>query len=64
MPRLNLVETKTMTYKITFTEHQTGSQKIAAVWTGFESYAAARKAIADADLRIPFTWTYSIDGEA
>lgn len=30
-------------------------------WSGYQSQAAAQAAIRDADLIIPFNWTYEID---
>ena len=36
----------------------------AAIWSGYEDYAAARRALADADLIIPLRWTHAIEEEA
>lgn len=35
----------------------------AAIWSGYEDYAAARRALADADLMIPLRWTHTIEDE-
>ena len=46
-----------MTYVVTFTH----VGKPVCHWTGYASYDAARRAIADADAAIPFTWDWRID---
>lgn len=51
-----------MTYKITFTESDgSNGRKIAAVWTGYNSYSEARSALRDADAIIPMFWEYEIE---
>lgn len=46
------------TFKIVFTSPD--SAKPAAVWPGYESYTAARRALADADQMIPIHWDHEI----
>ena len=50
-------------FRIVFTDPDTPS-KPAAIWSGYEDYAAARRALADADLMIPLRWTHAIEEEA
>lgn len=44
-------------FKVIFTD---ANGEHCAEWTSFPSTAEARSAIRDADLIIPFTWTYEI----
>jgi hypothetical protein len=44
------------TYSIVFTERG----RPVRTWTGYATWADARRAIADADLVIPFHWDWTI----
>ena len=48
--------------RIVFTDPASPDEP-AAIWSGYEDYAAARRALADADLIIPLRWTHTIEDE-
>lgn len=48
--------------RIVFTDPASPDEP-AAIWSGYEDYAAARRALADADLMIPLRWTHTIEDE-
>lgn len=49
-------------FRIVFTDPASPDEP-AAIWSGYEDYAAARRALADADLMIPLRWTHTIEDE-
>jgi hypothetical protein len=51
------MSSKRSSYRIVFTEG--GERK--QVWSGYASYAEARRALNDADLIIPFNWHSEIE---
>jgi hypothetical protein len=55
-------ETAMSTFRIVFTDPAKPGEP-AAIWSGYEDYSAARRALADADLMIPLRWTSTIEEE-
>lgn len=55
-------ETAMPKLRIVFTDPASPDEP-AAIWSGYEDYAAARRALADADLMIPLRWTHTIEDE-
>ncbi len=53
-------ETAMPAFRIVFTD-PASTDEPAAIWSGYEDYAAARRALADADLMIPLRWTHTIE---
>ena len=49
-------------FRIVFTDPASPDEP-AAIWTGYEDYSAARRALADADLIIPLPWTHTIEAD-
>lgn len=49
-------------FRIVFTDPAQPGEA-AAIWTGYEDYSAARRALTDADLMIPLRWTHAIEEE-
>ncbi|MCZ8056681.1 MAG: hypothetical protein O9329_18445 [Microcystis sp. LE19-12.2C] len=55
-------ETAMPAFRIVFTDPAQPGEA-AAIWTGYEDYSAARRALTDADLMIPLRWTHAIEDE-
>ena len=55
-------ETTMPAFRIVFTDPAQPGEA-AALWTGYEDYSAARRALTDADLMIPLRWTHAIEEE-
>jgi hypothetical protein len=53
-------ETSMPAFRIVFTDPASPDEPT-AIWSGYEDYAAARRALADADLMIPLRWTHTIE---
>ena len=51
------------TFRIVFTDPASPDEP-AAIWSGYEDYSAARRALADADLLIPLRWTHTIEEDS